>query len=68
MTPAELINEFQYIETMAKALSERSYHARKHLERLSAPAPSGGKKKRGLTPEQEAELRIALRTRKKKQS
>jgi hypothetical protein len=62
MTEAQIINELQTIDAMAKALSERCYHARKLLERISSPAPKGGKRK--ISAEQEAELRLSLRGKK----
>ncbi len=53
-TIADVINEFLNIESMCDEIKQRSYKARKKLEQLSAPAPSGGAKV--LSLEQEREL------------
>jgi hypothetical protein len=52
----KLINEFLSLEAMAEQMRERSYRARVELERINAPAPSGGGKKKALNEAQAARL------------
>lgn len=52
----KLINEFLSLEAMAEQMRERSYRARVELERINAPAPSGGGKKKALNEAQTARL------------
>jgi hypothetical protein len=52
----KLIDEFLSLEAMAEQMRERSYRARVELERIYAPAPSGGRKKRALTDVQAARI------------
>lgn len=51
----KLIDEFLTLEAMGEQLKQRAYRARVTLERLSAPAPTGGKKE-PLTKDQEADF------------
>ena len=55
----QLIKEFKLIEAMARDTFERCCKAREKLERLNAPAPSGGKKV--LSEEKRASLVVNFR-------
>ena len=56
MITEKLIKEFLYLEAMGEQLRKRAYNARVELERFSAPAPSGVRKKKGLSNDQAISL------------
>lgn len=45
MSAKKIIKELEALQVLAKAMSQKAYDAQVLLERFSAPAPSGAKKK-----------------------
>lgn len=57
---SKLIQRFAAIEAMAEKVRNECHLARVHLERVSSPAPSRGRKKK-LSEESKATLAMNLR-------
>lgn len=64
MNHQAIIDRLMHIEAWATGLKEEATRTRKELERQAAPAPRKGRKKNGLTEEEQKKIDKLLARRK----